>query len=635
MKNNTTPLSRLFRKIIFGGVRDSYSSEIKRKIILFNLFSHVAIFFLLMLAVAAFYQKAHVLGSVDVSMAMVLVSLVFYLRFSGNQLFCSRIAAVLANLFFCYLFLTGGVHSTAFMWLYTYPSLAFFLMGIRGGSLVTLLLFLFTLIFLAIDLTSEVINIYTVDFAIRFIPSYLVVFFFSFLLERSRADAHGALIHLIEKLKKNEAQLELSRSRLEQRVAERTANLLEINEKLQVEIETRKRAEHERSRLEQELFNAQKMEMLGKMAGGVAHDLNNVLSGIVSYPDLLLMDLSADDPLRDSLITIKKSGENAAAIVQDLLALARRGVIVKDNVFLNDVLLDYFQSLEFTKLCGSHPGIKIKQELSLHLGLLTGSSIHLQKVIMNLLINAFETIDTTGQITISTENIKLTSPVHGYEIIPKGDYVLLKIRDDGVGMTSEVIKRIFEPFYTRKQMGRSGTGLGMTVVWGTLKDHDGFIDIESSPGEGTIISLFFPVVSEGLSSSSAATSSVVHFAKGLGQTVLLVDDIVEQQKIGIAVLEKLGYRAWAVSSGEESVEFLSHQPVDLLLLDMIMESGMDGLETYKKILEIVPGQKAVIISGFSENDRVRQALELGINAYLQKPYTIEQMSLVVSSVLAE
>ena len=635
MKNNITLLNRFFRKIIFSGVRDSHSSEIKRKIILFNLFSHVAVFFLLILSVAAFYQKAHVLGSVDVFMAMVLLALVFYLRLSGNQLFCSRIAAVLVNLFFCYLFFTGGVHSTAFMWLYTYPSLVFFLLGIRDGSLVSLLLFLFTLIFLAIDLTSEVINVYTVDFAIRFIPSYLVVFFFSFLLERSRADAHGALIHLIEKLKKNEVQLELSRDRLEQRVAERTANLLEINEKLQVEIETRKRAEHERSRLERELFNAQKMEMLGKLAGGVAHDLNNVLSGIVSYPDLLLMDLSTDDPLRDSLITIKKSGENAAAIVQDLLALARRGVIVKDNVLLNDVLLDHFQSLEFTKLRRAYPGIKIEEKLSLHLHSLTGSSIHLQKAIMNLLINAFETIDTTGQIIISTENIKLINPVHGYEIIPKGEYVLLKIRDDGVGMTPEVLKRIFEPFYTRKQMGRSGTGLGMTVVWGALKDHNGFIDIESSPGEGTIISLFFPAVLKGSFSDSSERSSVVHFEKGSGQTVLVVDDIVEQQKIGKAILEKLGYRAWAVASGEQAVAFLRHQPVDVLLLDMIMESGMDGLETYKKILERVPGQKTVIISGFSENDRVRQALDLGINAYLQKPYTIEQMNLVISRVLAE
>ena len=184
-------------------------------------------------------------------------------------------------------------------------------------------------------------------------------------------------------------------------------------------------------------------------------------------------------------------------------------------------------------------------------------------------------------------------------------------------------------------MGRSGTGLGMTVVWGTLKDHDGYIDIESEPGKGTTIALFFPVAPKTSNVNFSELSAHVHLKMGAGQTVLIVDDIVEQQKIGIAILEKLGYQVWAVSSGGQSIDFLRRQSVDLLLFDMIMELGMDGLETYTKILEINPRQKVIIISGFSENDRVRQALDLGINAYLQKPYTIEQMSLVVAQVLAE
>ncbi len=635
MKNNIKPLNRFFRNIIYSGVRDTHRSEIKRRIILFNLFSHVSVFFLLILASVAFLQKAHILGFVDVFIALVLLFLVWYLRTSGNQLFCSRIGAGLANLFFCYLFFTGGVNSTAFMWLYTYPILSFFLLGVRGGSLASLLLFLFALLFLAFDLSSPAVNVYTVDFAIRFLPSFLVVLFFSYLLEQSRAEAHGALVHMIEKLKKNEAQLESSRNRLEQRVADRTANLLEINKKLQVEIEIRKKAEKERRRLELELSNAQKMEMLGKLAGGVAHDLNNVLSGIVSYPDLLLMDLPVDDPLRNPLITIKKSGENAAAIVQDLLALARRGVIVKDRVCLNDVLMEYFQSPEYTKLRRENPGIQVRQQLFPDLQQLTGSSIHLQKVVMNLLINAFETIDKEGIITISTEDMTLTAPVDGYEIIPAGEYVILKIKDTGFGMTPDVLSRIFEPFYTRKQMGRSGTGLGMTVVWGTLKDHNGCIDIESTPGIGTTITLFFPVAPKAPVAQSSELSAHVHLKMGLGQTVLIVDDIVEQQKIGTAILEKLGYRVWSVSSGEAAVEFLCRQSVDLLLLDMIMGTGMDGLETYRKILETEPRQKAIIISGFSENDRAREALDLGINAYLQKPYTIEQMSLIVSEVFTD
>jgi signal transduction histidine kinase/ActR/RegA family two-component response regulator len=641
MKNLPMPLYRFINKIIFSGVRDTHDSEAKRKIVLFNIFSLITIFFLSVLGIAAFIQKALFLGMADSIMALILLSLVIYLSYSGNQVFCARVAATLANLFFCYLFFTGGVNSTAFMWLYTYPTLSFFLLGPFGGSFATLVLFIFSLGFLAIDLTSSTINVYNVDFAIRFIPSFVVVYFFSFLLEQSRENAQNALvgkqevlIHLVEKLKKKEKQLQVSQEELERRVAERTAKLLDINEKLQVEIETRKKAELERQRLEQKLSNAQKMEMLGRLAGGVAHDLNNVLSGIVSYPDLLLTDLSTEDQMRAPLETIKKSGEKAAAIVQDLLALARRGVIVKKNISLNNVLNEYFQSPEYTNLRRSNPDISVEQNLAPDLKLLCGSPIHLQKAIMNLVINAFETIDNSGKIILSTENITLSSPVNGYEEIHVGDYVLLRVRDTGIGMTPEILKKIFEPFYTRKIMGKSGTGLGMTVVWATVKDHNGYLNIESKPDEGTVISLYFPVSVTDISEISSDFTNSQKLIQGEGQTVLIVDDIEEQRNLGLSILEKLGYRAWAVSSGEQSIEFIHRQPVDLLLLDMIMPPGIDGLETYKRILKINPEQKTVIISGFSENSRVRTALDLGIKAYLQKPYNIEQMSKMLAHVLS-
>ena len=641
MKNLPTPLYRFVNKIIFSGVRDTHDSETKRKIVLFNIFSHITIFFLFILGIAAFVQKAFFLGFADAVMALVLLSLVVYLRSSGNQVFCARVAATLANLFFCYLFFTGGVNSTAFMWLYTYPTLSFFLLGPFGGSFATLVLFIFCLGFLSIDLTSSSINVYNVDFAIRFIPSFVVVYFFSFLLEQSRENAQNALvgkqevlIHLVEKLKKKEKQLEVSQEELEQRVKERTAKLLDINQKLQKEIETRKIAEQERKRLEQELSSAQKMEMLGRLAGGVAHDLNNVLSGIVSYPDLLLTDLVTDDPMHGPLKTIKKSGEKAAAIVQDLLALARRGVIVKKNISLNSILNEYFQSPEYTNLCRANPEIIVEQNLAQDLKLLCGSPIHLQKAIMNLVINAFETINTAGKIILSTENITLSSPLIGYEEIHTGDYVLLTVRDTGIGMTPEVLKKIFEPFYTRKKMGNSGTGLGMTVVWATVKDHNGYLNIESQPDEGTTISLYFPVSAANTSESATPLNNAQKLIHGTGQTILLVDDIEEQRNLGLSILEKLGYKAWCVSSGEETIKFIQQQPVDLLLLDMIMPPGIDGLETYRKILKINPDQKTIIISGFSENDRVRKALELGVKAYLQKPYNIEQMSIMLAHVLS-
>ncbi|MBW1749878.1 MAG: response regulator [Deltaproteobacteria bacterium] len=633
MNNLFMLLLRYSKKIVFSGVRDTHDSEARRKIYLINIFVSIGITSLIVLGITAFIQHAPFLGYADLFIAFTLLFLLLYLRYSGNHVFCSYMVAFLMNVFFCYLFFTGGVSSTAFMWLYTYPVLALFLLGLFEGSLATLLLFLFSLGFLFFDLSSQVINVYSVDFAIRYIPSFIIVFALTFFFERSRAGAHVALVqkqedltHLVDKLQKKEKQLELAQDKLEHRVVERTAELIEINKKLKEEIEERKKAEQERSRLETELSRAQKMEVLGRLAGGVAHDLNNVLSGIVSYPDLLLIDLPTDSPLREPLKSIKKSGERAAAIVQDLLALARRGVMVKKVITLNDVLEEYFQSPEYTRLCSIHPGIILEQHLDIHLQALEGSPVHLQKAIMNLLVNAFEAVESIGRVFVTTENRKVDNLFRGYEIIEKGNYVVLKIQDSGMGMSQEVLDKIFEPFYTKKQMGRSGTGLGMTVVWGTIKDHGGYLDIESKPGKGTTISLFFPVASQDIPTYQEESAENKQLDQGAGQSVLIVDDEVEQREIGVSILEKLGYRAWALSSGEEAVEFIKKQPVDLVLLDMIMPSGMDGLDSYRKILMITPGQKAVIVSGYSANDRVRDALELGIGAYLKKPYTIEQVS---------
>lgn len=202
-------------------------------------------------------------------------------------------------------------------------------------------------------------------------------------------------------------------------------------------------------------------------------------------------------------------------------------------------------------------------------------------------------------------------------------------------MSPEVLEKIFEPFYTRKQIGQSGTGLGMTVVWVTIKDHDGYLDIKSAPGMGTAISAFFPVASGKILLNSEESIENNQLILGSGQTVLIVDDVLEQREIGVSILEKLGYRVWAAASGEKAIEFIKEQPVDLVLLDMFMPPGIDGLDTYKKMLMVIPEQRAVLISGYSENDRVREALELGVGAYLKKPYTIDQLSQVIHEELAK
>lgn len=390
-------------------------------------------------------------------------------------------------------------------------------------------------------------------------------------------------------------------------------------------------AKQEKEKLQAQLQRAQKMEVIGTLAGGVAHDLNNILSGIVSYPDLLLMDLPDDSPLKEPIATIKDSGLRAAKIVADLLTLARRGVAKFEVSNLNYIISDCLETPEYHKLKLLHPDVHIEADLKSDLLNILGSPVHLSKAFMNLVSNASEAMPEGGTIRISTENRYIDKPITGYDNVIEGDYIVLTISDTGIGLSAEDRERIFEPFYTRKKMGRSGTGLGMAVVWGTVKDHKGYIDIQSGEGVGTTFTLYFPITMSLLSKDDAAAS--IEELKGDGESILVVDDVPTQRKLASVMLSRLGYSVAAVSGGEEAVEYVKQKKVDLLLLDMIMDPGIDGLETYKAIKRMYPAQKAIIASGFSETDRVKETQSLGAGQYIIKPYTVEKIGKAVKEEL--
>jgi CheY-like chemotaxis protein len=246
---------------------------------------------------------------------------------------------------------------------------------------------------------------------------------------------------------------------------------------------------------------------------------------------------------------------------------------------------------------------------------------------MNLLYNAAESMPDGGNVFISLENRYIDRSIGGYDAVDEGDYIVLTVSDTGIGIAPNDMKRIFEPFYTKKVMGRSGTGLGMSVVWGTVKDHNGYIDIQSTVGEGTTFTLYFPATRR----ESAGEKSLLTFEdyKGKGESILVVDDVAEQREIASEMLKKLGYAVTSVSSGEEAIDYIKDNSADLLVLDMIMDPGIDGLETYKRIHKLCPGQKAIIVSGFMETDRAREAQKLGAGAYVKKPYLIEKIGTTV------
>jgi PAS domain S-box-containing protein len=393
------------------------------------------------------------------------------------------------------------------------------------------------------------------------------------------------------------------------------------------DITARFNAAAEREKLEERLRRAQKMEAIGMLAGGVAHDLNNVLSGLVSYPEILLMDLPADHPFRRPILTIQKSGEKAAHIVQDLLTLARRGVPVAEVVNLNQLIREFLNSPELEKLRSYDDDFDIRLELEDELLNTVGSPIHLAKTIMNLVSNAVEALIGGGTIAIATENRYVDRPLRGYDDIAPGDYVVMTVADNGAGISPEDIDRIFEPFYTKKVMGRSGTGLGMAVVWGTVKDHRGYIEVESKVARGTRVTVYLPA-SRRRTAEQAAAKSIEQY-RGHGETILVVDDIPEQLEIASQILERLGYRVATAASGLDAVAYLEKHAVDLVILDMIMDPGIDGLETYRRIKAIHPDQKAVIASGYSETARVHEAQSLGAGAYIKKPYLLEKIGMAV------
>lgn len=429
------------------------------------------------------------------------------------------------------------------------------------------------------------------------------------------------------RLEEANEELERLNNRLEDMVQERTVELRKSNIRLLDEIKERKRIDKDKRELEERLARSQKMEALGLLAGGVAHDLNNVLSGIVSYPDLLLLNLPEHSSMRRPILAIQESGKKAAAIVQDLLDLARRGVTHREVLNLNDIIKEYLRSPELEALKEYHPKIVLEIRLDSKLLNIRGSTVHLKKTIMNLVSNAAEAQPAGGKITISTENRYVDRPIKGYDKVEEGDFVVLEVKDKGIGIAVEDLQRIFEPFYTKKVMGRNGTGLGMSVVWGTMQDHKGYIDIDSKENMGTVFRLYFPICREALSPKPEAVR--LELFTGHSEKILVIDDIREQQEIASQLLSRLGYCVATVSSGEEAIDYLKNNPVDLIVLDMIMDPKMDGLDTYSQVLLINPHQKTIIASGFAETDRVKKALSLGVGQFLKKPYTLENLGLAV------
>ena len=387
----------------------------------------------------------------------------------------------------------------------------------------------------------------------------------------------------------------------------------------------------EYKKIEARLHRAETMEALGTLAGGVAHDLNNVLAVLVGHAELLLAKLPEGSSLTKNAQHILQSSEKGSAIIQDLLILARRGVSVSEAVDLNKLISDYLASLEYEKLRSLHTEVLVMKDLAEDLYSIRGSSIHLGRTVMNLVSNAMEAIAGPGTVTVRTENRYVDYAISGYDDVQEGNYVILSISDTGSGIPAKDVGKIFEPFYTKKIMGRSGTGLGLAIVWGTVKDHHGYVEVKSDEGMGSTFTLYFPVAREEMIRERKKRDVALYM--GRGESILIVDDMEFQRELAENLLDNLNYEIATASSGEEAVAYIQNRHVDLILLDMIMDPGIDGLETLRRIREIQPDQKTIIVSGFAATERVRMAQELGAGEYVRKPYSLEQIGTAIRRAL--
>jgi PAS domain S-box-containing protein len=397
-----------------------------------------------------------------------------------------------------------------------------------------------------------------------------------------------------------------------------------------LDITRRKNSEKIQAEIQQKLERAERMESLGLLAGGVAHDLNNMLSPVAGYAELLLREVTPDSKIGERVQKIAKSAHDAANVIQDLLTLARRGRYQMNPIKLNDVILTYLESPGFEDLKQRHPGLNVSLNLCPELGMISGSSPHLSKVIMNLVSNAFEAMANGGTLAIQTEQQYLSALIGGYILPESGEYILVHIKDSGVGISHEDMERIFEPYFSKKKMGRSGSGLGLSVVYGVIKDHHGFYDVFSEPGKGTEFVLYFPVSSVPGSDQFDKPSLI----NGT-ETILVVDDFIEQRELSRDILSSLGYSVKLAENGHDAIAILNKQSVNIVLLDMIMEPDFDGLETYREILKINPNQRCVIVSGYAETERVREMLKLGAGPYIRKPFSIDTIGRALREAISD
>ncbi len=377
---------------------------------------------------------------------------------------------------------------------------------------------------------------------------------------------------------------------------------------------------------------ADRVEALGLLAGGIAHDLNNILGPVVGYPDILLKTLQADNPMAEDLMLIRDSALRATRVIQNLLTLSQRGSAEKEPVDLNEVVLTHLASAAFEELKRRKPDLTVEPQLAGHLPAVCAAPSSLQQVIANLMENAFESASPPkGVISLRTVLATLSENRAGTcGTLEKGEYVTLALSFKGNGNDAVCRHDVFLPFNSPEETEHNGLDLGRAVVFGVMKEVGGAIDISTHPDRGSRVVLYFPAVKERTERPRAPER-----ARSAADTrkVLVVDDQTEQRLLARRLLEDCGYRVQCAGTPKEALQHARTFKPDLLVLDMLLGTDGDGLDLYRKIADTLPGIRCLIVSGYAESQRVRTLQQLSSGVYLQKPYTADKLARTVEQTL--
>ncbi len=385
--------------------------------------------------------------------------------------------------------------------------------------------------------------------------------------------------------------------------------------------------EKEREVLTQQLQRAERMETLAMMAGGVAHDLNNTLGPLVAYPEMILGTMAADAEFRPEIEEIQRSATQAAAIVKDLLSMARRGRYQMTPVDLNAIVRGYFETPGYKEMRRKYTSIEVLSDLCESPAVVLGSVCHLQNVLMNIVVNAFEAMGDTGQLRISTCTRRKGSLTHDDQQRDSG-VAILTISDNGPGIPPEFLSRVFEPYFSTKKMGKSGSGLGLAVVNGIVADHSGRLDVQSRVGEGTTFEITLPLTDKQPGSGIALPEDVTG-----NETVLVLDDVAEQRRVASKVLEGFGYSVCEAGTLNAALQEIQTRRINVAVVDMLLNDAYDGLDAIRRIREIAPTSRIVVVSGYAFTQRVQDILDSGNAVFLAKPYTGKELGRMVRTVL--